>query len=154
MMKKEISDDKGIKGERKESRKRTFEKIEELKKTTLEAIKKGRKDDDKKCWFDLQKCPSGFEVKDFEDIRGQCGNCSQLPIEKFFGIVEYIFGSCKFIEDKENKAREEGREEGRAGAKEEAEQEKEIEAANIYDEISEEIDQFFPEIETAIKEKI
>ncbi len=61
-----------MKGEKKESKKRAFEKIEELKKITLEAKKKRRDEDEKdekKCWFDGQKCFFSLEIKGFEDAR-------------------------------------------------------------------------------------
>lgn len=151
---KEIPNKESIKREKIEARDRALKKLEELKKTTLEAIKKKHKDGNKKCWFDYQKCFYSLEIKGFEDARRECGNCSQLDKERFFNVAENIFGNSEFIEKMEKKAKEDGREEGRNEAKEEAEEEKDVEAANIYDEISEEIDSFWPEIEEVIGTKI
>jgi len=136
-----------MKREKIEAKKRTFERIEESKKAILEAINKRRCKDDEECWFDSQKCPYHLKVKKFEDIRRGCGNCYQLPTERFFDITESVFGNSEFFERIEKKAREDGREEGRNEAKEEAEEEKDAEAANIYDEITEEIDNFLGEVE-------
>lgn len=140
--------------EKIEARNRALEKLEELKKITLEAlegIKEKQKDGNKKCWFDSQKCFYSLELKGFEDARRECGNCCQLPIERFFNIMESVFGDSKFIEDKKSRAIEDGIEKGRAEAKEEAEEEKEVESANVYDEISEELDSFLLEVEEKIK---